>query len=125
MPASRPSCPCQGDSCDRYVHAGILIVLAGASCHGYEVLRQLAAMPAFAAHPPTAPVVYRTLRAMAKQGLCTCKIEASEHGPHRRRFTITARGRDCLRTWISTLEAVRASVDDLIAQGRGRLTQDG
>ena len=29
MVVRRPSCPCQGDNTDRFVHAGILIVLAG------------------------------------------------------------------------------------------------
>lgn len=45
--------------------------------------------------------IYRTLKRLEKDGSLTSRVEPSDRGPNRRVYTITARGRERLKAWLS------------------------
>ena len=59
--------------------------------------------------------VYRVLRSMDQRGLVASSWDLGKAGPAKRRFTLTACGRACLKQWAQTLEEYVRSIDDLLA----------
>ena len=78
-----------------YLQGCLLLLLAEAPNHGYELLDQLAGLGL--THVDSG-AVYRALRGLNDEGLVESHWEHSGHGPARRTYQLTDRGRDSLGT---------------------------
>ncbi len=108
-------CPCMGKSLPRLLRPGIMAFLAQGEAHGYQIAQHLSVMRMFAGRGPDHPGIYRALKEMAEEGLVTASWETGDTGPARRVFSLTATGRACLETWVSTLREYRDCVNELLA----------
>lgn len=87
-----------------YLRASVLLLLAEAPSHGYELLEGMRVLGIDRADPGG---LYRALRAMEQEGLVSSEWEESSAGPARRCYTLTEDGRTALDGWAQTLGAVR------------------
>lgn len=108
-------CPCTGKTLAKIVQPAVLAVLAEQPLHGYLIVRRLSAMMMFRGECPDPAGVYRVLRSMDQRGLVTSSWDLCKAGPAKRRFTLTANGRACLKQWTQTLEHYARSIEDLLA----------
>lgn len=83
--------------------AWLLLLLREGSSYGYELRRELTAREM---HVDPA-VMYRTLREMESGGLISSRWMASENGPKRRVYDLTAAGREELARIATTIEQER------------------
>jgi DNA-binding PadR family transcriptional regulator len=120
-PVVDQECPCSGRNLARFVQPAVLTVLARGERHGYQILEEIAATAPFKDQRPDLAGIYRTLNAMQERGLCTSHWETGESGPAKRRYAITAAGRQCLGRWIDTLSAYRDDLTQILQQGRRAL----
>lgn len=88
-----------------YLRPCLLLLLAEAPSHGYDLLEQLAEL---GLERNDAGGMYRALRAMEQEQLVQSWWEHSASGPARRTYTLTDDGRDWLHAWAGSLrEATR------------------
>lgn len=92
----------------------MMAVLAGESLHGYVIAQRLGSLALFHGQPPDTTGVYRLLRNMESRGLVSAEWAPPADGPARRRYTLTAAGRACLRRWIDTLQGYAVGINDLV-----------
>jgi len=111
-------CPCAGSTLNKLVHPAILTVLGRGPLHGYGTVREIGEMPMFAGEKPDPAGVYRCLKLMEEQGLLTSSWDLPDAGPAKRSYALTAKGRECLRQWIGTLEQHREAIGALLALAR-------
>jgi len=111
-------CPCSGGTLDKLLQPAILTALAQDDLHGYRIVRQMAALPIFQGRPPDVSGVYRTLRRMETRKLVEASWNVSDRGPAKRRYTLTAAGRQCLRRWQETLSAYQEAIGSLLTATR-------
>ncbi len=97
-------CRCDGGQPKNFVRPCLLLLLAEAPAHGYELMERLRPFGFEVNDPAT---VYKTLREVAAEGFLTSEWEMSERGPARRVYCLTADGRDLLDAWAQTLEETR------------------
>jgi len=107
-------CACSGANLPKLVQPSILAALAKEPLHGYAIAQRLARESAHEAAPPDHSGIYRLLRGMEKRGLLTSRLAASESGPARREYALTACGRRCLDRWVASLSRYRATIDDVL-----------
>lgn len=107
-------CACSGRTLARLVQPAVMAVLARRPLHGYLIVQELAAMPMFGCRAPDPTGVYRVLKAMEQEGLLTSTVEAGDHRPARRCYTLTADGRACLAQWADTLREYRDALTHLL-----------
>jgi DNA-binding PadR family transcriptional regulator len=107
-------CPCTGKTLPKIVQPAVLAVLAKQPLHGYLIVQRLRTVRMFRDECPDPAGVYRVLRSMDQRGLVTSNWDLAKAGPAKRRFTLTARGRACLKRWARTLEQYARSIDDLL-----------
>lgn len=108
------ACPCRGATLAKLVQPAILALLAEGSLHGYDLVQRAADLPTLHGHPPDPTGIYRVLKSMARRGLLASEWDASEKGPAKRSYTLTAEGRDCLAAWVQTLRDYRNAIDALL-----------
>ena len=106
-------CPCSGKTMARLVQPAVMAIVAEECLHGYVIVQRLAALRLFRAQAPDPTGVYRILKSMEQDGYLKSSWEI-EDGPARRCFAITAKGRKCLKHWVSTLEEYQTSVSELL-----------
>ena len=123
-PAAPDQCPCTGVTLDKLIRPAVLTVLAGGDLHGYAIVQRIGEMSIFHGQRPDAAGVYRTLRALSKEGMLTCQWDVSGRGPAKREYRITPTGRQCLDRWAATLELYRLAIGDLLLAAR-KATQTG
>jgi len=111
-------CPCTGKTLAKIVQPAVLAVLAEQPLHGYLIVQRLSEMMMFNGESPDPAGVYRVLRSMDQRGLVTSSWDLGKAGPAKRRFTLTASGRACLKQWAQTLEHYARSIEDLLAMIR-------
>lgn len=111
-------CPCTGKTLAKIVQPAVLAVLAEQPLHGYLIVQRLSEMMMFRGECPDPAGVYRVLRSMDRRGLVTSSWDLGKTGPAKRRFTLTANGRACLKQWAQTLEHYARSIEDLLAMIR-------
>lgn len=87
-----------------YLRPCLLLLLAEAPAHGYDLLQQIGEFGLDDADPGG---LYRTLRAMEQEGLVRSWWEPSEAGPARRSYALTDEGREWLHAWAGSLREVR------------------
>lgn len=90
-----------------FLRPSLLLLLAEAPSHGYDLLEQLAELGLPTADPGG---LYRVLRALEREGLVSSWWETSEAGPARRTYELTDEGRDWLHAWAGALAEGRRIV---------------
>ena len=96
-------CPCSGKNLSKLVQPSILAILSQGPLHGYAITEQIAQTYGGPGTAPKHPGVYRLLRRMEEKGLLRSESGASQTGPTRRVYAITADGKTCLQHWILSL----------------------
>ncbi len=112
---SLTNCACTGKTLPKLLRPVILSVLARGDSHGYAITERLGQLAAFAEQPPDHTGVYRALQGMEQEGLIMSGWEHPKTGPGRRNYTLTPRGRACLKRWKQTLDRYKRTVDLLLA----------
>jgi DNA-binding PadR family transcriptional regulator len=108
-------CSCSGKHLVRLLRPAIMGILARQAVHGYLVAQRLKGLAMFGGQPLDPTGMYRHLKAMEDEGLVESTWDLSESGPARRRYALTAEGRECLALWTETLETYRDSVTEVLA----------
>lgn len=97
-------CPCDGGQPKNFARPCLLLLLAEAPAHGYELVDRLRPFGFDLSDPAS---VYKSLRQMEQDGLVTSRWELSNRGPARRVYSLSSDGRDLLEAWAHTLERNR------------------
>ena len=111
-------CPCSGASLARLIQPAAMAVMAERPLHGYELVQRLQRMRMFRVRRPDPAGVYRLLKDMERRGLVVSGWELSDSGPAKRRFELTADGRECLARWTRTLADYRSAIANLLEFAR-------
>jgi PadR family transcriptional regulator, regulatory protein PadR len=107
-------CSCSGKHLVRLLRPAIMGILAREPVHGYLLAQRLKAMAMFRGQALDPTGMYRHLKSMEDEGLVASSWDLAEAGPARRRYALTAEGRECLTLWTETLEAYRDSVIEIL-----------
>lgn len=112
-----------GKSLNRLSQPTILTLMAkhGAPMHGYIIVQQAADSPMFGGKKPDATGIYRQLKRMEEAGLITSKWDTPAEGSAKRLFTLTDKGRHCLRRWIDALACYQLTLQELRASASAAL----
>ncbi len=104
-----------GKSLNRLSQPTILCLLAQSKVplHGYVIVQQAANSPMFGGKKPDATGIYRALKRMEDAELVESHWETPEEGSAKRLFTLTEKGRKCLRRWIDALACYQKTIDEL------------
>ena len=104
-----------GKSLSRLSQPTILTLLAESDepLHGYIIVQRAANSPMFGGKKPDATGIYRALKRMEESGLVTSEWDTPEEGSAKRLFTLTDKGRQCLRRWIDALACYKETIEDL------------
>lgn len=94
----------QGGLPRNFIRPCLLLLISEAPSHGYDLLERLNQIGVSAIDPGG---LYRTLRAMDREGLVTSAWEMSKVGPARRNYQLTEEGRDWLHVWAGALRQSR------------------
>lgn len=115
-----------GKSLNRLSQPTILTLLAvnDKPMHGYIIVQQAAHSPMFGGKKPDATGIYRALKRMEEAELVTSEWETPEEGSAKRLFTLTDKGRHCLRRWIDALACYELTLEELRGQAAQALGID-
>lgn len=115
-----------GKSLNRLSQPTILTLLAANDkpMHGYILVQQAAHSPMFGGKKPDATGIYRALKRMEEAELVTSEWETPEEGSAKRLFTLTDKGRHCLRRWIDALACYELTLEELRGQAAQALGID-
>lgn len=115
-----------GKSLNRLSQPTILTLLAANDkpMHGYIIVQQAAHSPMFGGKKPDATGIYRALKRMEEAELVTSEWETPEEGSAKRLFTLTDKGRHCLRRWIDALACYELTLEELRGQAAQALRID-
>lgn len=94
----------QGGLPRNYLRPCLMLLLAEAPSHGYDLLERLEHLGLGATDPGG---LYRTLRAMDREGLVESRWDTSTAGPARRTYTLTDEGVEWLHAWAGALREGR------------------
>lgn len=97
---------------ERFVEPALLLLLAGAEAHGYELAEQLGDLT------PDERVdfgnLYRLLRSLEEEGLVTSRWQADAPGPAKRAYAITDDGRAVLDAWAEALRRTNRTIGEFL-----------
>ena len=96
-----------------YLRPCLLLLLAEAPSHGYDLLEQVGQL---GMERTDAGGLYRALRAMEQEQLVDSWWEHSESGPARRTYTLTDEGLDWLHAWAGSLREVSRLLGQYLAR---------
>ena len=115
-----------GKSLNRLSQPTILMLLAANDkpMHGYIIVQQAAHSPMFGGKKPDATGISRALKRMEEAELVTSEWETPEEGSAKRLFTLTDKGRHCLRRWIDALACYELTLEELRGQAAQALGID-
>ncbi len=82
-----------------FIRSCVLLLVAQRSSHGYDLFDRLEDLGVMATDPGG---LYRTLRAMEREGLLSSSWESSAIGPARRAYELTSDGVEWLHAWAGT-----------------------
>jgi DNA-binding PadR family transcriptional regulator len=108
------NCACTGKSLPKLLRPAMLSVLAKGASHGYAILDELRRLSVCGARPPDHTGVYRALQAMETEGLIASDWEHPQSGPAKHVYTLTPKGRACLKRWKHTLADYKHTIDMLL-----------
>jgi PadR family transcriptional regulator, regulatory protein PadR len=99
---------------ERFSEPALLLLLREHPSHGYELVDSLEGLI------PGGRVdlgnLYRTLRALEARGLVSSEWDAEAPGPAKRRYQLTAAGREQLGDWAASLERMRDHINGFLDQ---------
>lgn len=121
MEASGRRCA-RGTAIEGALEAAVLIACADAPRYGYEIASWLTT-EGLAIGPISPGRLYETLARLARAGALASTTEPSTRGPDRRRYTLTAKGRERLRAWTDSLARSGTVLARLLARSV-RLEED-
>jgi poly-beta-hydroxybutyrate-responsive repressor len=101
-------------SLDRMIQPMLLLLILKKPAHGYELIQSFNAVHEGALVEPG--TIYRNLRRMEKEGYVLSKWEASESGPARRKYDITADGIKALQEAVHKLEQQKQQIDEFLSE---------
>ncbi len=104
-----------------FVRPCLLLLIAEAPAHGYDLLEKLAELGLVRIDPGG---LYRALRAMEQEGLVRSWWEPSETGPDRRTYNLTAEGLDWLHAWAGSLREMKRLLGIFLARYEGLVGAD-
>src|SRR5215212_7767109 len=121
LPISLPdveaaTCRCDGGQPKNFGRPCLLLLLAEAPAHGYELLERLRPFGFDLNDPAT---VYKTLRLLENDGHVTSEWELSTRGPARRVYSIAPDGHEMLRARVLTLARNREIIGMFLERVRG------
>ena len=88
-----------------------LVLLEEESSHGYELMERMEEEFGFEQINPGS--VYRTLRQMENEGLCSSEWDVSaESGPPRRMYAVTEEGKAYLSAWAKACKQYQKLMDE-------------
>ena len=85
-----------------------LVILREESSYGYELMERL---EQFGFEQISAGTLYRTLRQMEQEGLCSSEWETPQGGPARRMYLITESGEEYLAAWAEACKQYQSVMD--------------
>ena len=91
----------------------LLILLEEEAGYGYKLQHRLDEL---LGSPSDTAGIYRALNALEDDGLVTSHWERSESGPERRRYGITAQGRETLAEWAQALAHVSILLNGILSR---------
>lgn len=107
----KPWCHCYpGERPPRFLRAFLLLLLRERPGHGYELLERLRGLGLDYTDQDIG-YVYRTLRAMEREGLISLEWDTTGSGPAKRVYAITPQGMTVLHEWAQALERIRESLE--------------
>lgn len=86
----------------------VLVVLQEEPSYGYEIMERIRD---FGFEEINSGTVYRALRQMEREGLCTSEWETSEEGPGRRVYSVTNAGVAYLDAWAKDAKQYQQLMD--------------
>jgi len=116
-------CPCTGVTIAKLIHPTIMTVLAEGGLHGYRIVELSSQTPMLGGSCPDPTGVYRVLRTMENEGFVKASWCASERGPKKKTYHLTAKGRKCLTRWTKTLAVYHRATGMLLATARKALSR--
>ena len=114
--AESDGCRCDGGQPKNFARPCLLLLLAEAPAHGYELIERLRPFGFDLSDPAS---VYKTLRLLENDGHVTSEWELSTRGPARRVYSITDDGQEMLQAWAQTLAKNR----EILSMFLGRVTE--
>ncbi len=85
-----------------------LIILRECTSYGYELMERLVELGFETMNPGT---LYRTLRKMEQDGLCSSEWQTASEGPARRMYSITDAGVAYLDLWVKSFEQYQRNLE--------------
>lgn len=110
-------CPCMGKNLDKHLQPAILLALYRKSLHGFALLNKIGSSPMFGGNNPDATGLYRYLNKMERSELLISDWEFDENGKKPKKvYSITEKGKECLKSWAVVLEDYASSVEVLVSE---------
>lgn len=115
-----------GKSLNRLSQPTILALLAKSDepLHGYIIVKLAAQSPMFGGSKPDATGIYRALKRMEENDLVSSEWDVPSEGSAKRLFSLTEKGRQCLRRWIDALACYMLTLEELRAEAADALNID-
>lgn len=99
-----------------YLQGCLLLLVAEAPAHGYELLEQLAEVGLGGID---SGAVYRALRTLNDEGLLQSHWETSSAGPARRTYRLTPAGAERLGAWARQAATTSRFLESFVVRHRG------
>jgi len=96
-----------------YLRAGLLLLIAEAPAHGYDLLEHISEL-GFRTNDPGG--LYRALRAMEGEGYVESSWDHQNAGPPRRTYRLSEAGAELLGAWADALRDASRSLDSYLAR---------
>lgn len=106
-------CACAGDYLDRLIQPSILKILFNEPHHGFLLLDKLSETSVIKGKPLDPTGMYRTLKKMESLELLISQWDTDQSSQPRRIYSITDIGRECLKTWVVTLDCYSKNISEL------------
>lgn len=106
-------CRCEGGQPKNFLRPSLLLLLREQPAHGYDLIERLKPFGFVKSDPGG---VYRTLRALEREGLVRSSWETSSAGPARRIYELTHEGEEVLDAWAQILEDNRRVLEEYLAR---------
>lgn len=97
-----------------FVQPWLLLLLAQAPAHGYDLMERLAQDEDSPGADPG--LLYRTLRQFEEEGLVRSSWDTEGGGPARRVYEITAEGLDYLHAWAANIRRTQRRLDRFLGE---------
>lgn len=98
-----------------YIQPRLLLLLAQASAHGYELMEELRSVPDDE-NLSDPGLIYRTLRQFEVDGFLTSSWDTEGRGPARRVYQITSAGREYLDLWVVNIRSTRERLAQFLTE---------